>query len=79
MREDQVTQVRGFADQSLRKQDDPEDDSNRRVSFIVQYLPAPETNSGAAGVSGGRAASGGKAASVAGNRPKPPPADPKNK
>jgi chemotaxis protein MotB len=34
----QVTQVRGFADQSLRKTDAPLDPSNRRISLIVQYL-----------------------------------------
>jgi len=33
----QVTQVRGFADQRLRKLDDPLDPSNRRISLIVQY------------------------------------------
>src|SRR6266853_647633 len=33
----QVTQVRGFADQRLRKPDNPLDPSNRRVSLIVQY------------------------------------------
>jgi chemotaxis protein MotB len=33
----QVTQVRGFADQRLRKLDDPLDASNRRISLIVQY------------------------------------------
>jgi chemotaxis protein MotB len=33
----QVTQVRGFAAQRLRKRDDPEDPSNRRISIIVQY------------------------------------------
>jgi chemotaxis protein MotB len=33
----QVMQVRGFADQRLRKPDDPLDPSNRRVSLIVQY------------------------------------------
>jgi len=38
IREDQVTQVRGFADQRLRKGDDPLDPSNRRISLIVQYL-----------------------------------------
>ena len=38
LREDQVTQVRGFADQQLRKPDAPEDPSNRRISLIVQYL-----------------------------------------
>jgi chemotaxis protein MotB len=33
----QVTQVRGFADQRLRKSDNPLDPSNRRISLIVQY------------------------------------------
>jgi len=41
IREDQVTQVRGFADQRLRKKDDPLDSSNRRISLIVQYLSKP--------------------------------------
>ncbi len=36
----QVSQVRGFADQKLRKPDEPFDPSNRRVSLIVQYLSA---------------------------------------
>jgi len=35
--EGQITQVRGFADQRLRKPDAPQDPSNRRISFIVQY------------------------------------------
>ena len=35
----QVTQVRGFADQRLRKPENPLDPSNRRVSLIVQYTP----------------------------------------
>ena len=38
LRENQVTQVRGFADQRLRKSDDPLDPSNRRISLIIQYL-----------------------------------------
>ena len=38
IRADQVTQVRGFADQSLRKPDAPLDPSNRRISLIVQYI-----------------------------------------
>jgi chemotaxis protein MotB len=49
IRPDQITQVRGFADQRLRKKDAPLDPSNRRISLIVQYLekkpseqPAPE-------------------------------------
>jgi chemotaxis protein MotB len=41
LRTDQVTQVRGYADQKLRKIDAPEDPSNRRISVIVQYLDSP--------------------------------------
>ena len=35
----QISQVRGFADQRLRKLDNPLDSSNRRISLIVQYIP----------------------------------------
>jgi chemotaxis protein MotB len=42
VRGDQVAQVRGFADQRLRKPDAPEDPSNRRISLIVQYLVKPD-------------------------------------
>ncbi len=35
--EKQLAQVRGFADQLLRKPEDPFDPSNRRISLIVQY------------------------------------------
>jgi len=38
LRSDQVSQVRGFADQRLRDVKNPEDASNRRISIIVQYL-----------------------------------------
>ncbi len=41
----QVTQVRGYADQRLRKANAPEDSSNRRISVVVQYLdkgPEPD-------------------------------------
>jgi len=37
LKPNQVTQVRGFAAQSLRNKEDPEDPSNRRISVIVQY------------------------------------------
>jgi len=40
LRADQVSQVRGFADQCLRNGVDPLDPSNRRISIIVQYLNA---------------------------------------
>jgi chemotaxis protein MotB len=38
----QVSQVRGYADQRLRKPKSPEDPSNRRISVVVQYLEKPE-------------------------------------
>ncbi len=41
LRPGQVVQVRGFADQKLRKPDAPTDASNRRVSVIVRYRNAP--------------------------------------
>ena len=44
IRQDQVTQVRGFADQRLRKKDAPLDPSNRRISLIVQYLKKKPTD-----------------------------------
>lgn len=42
LRGDQVSQVRGFADQRLRNKDNPLDPSNRRISIIVQYIAAPD-------------------------------------
>jgi chemotaxis protein MotB len=40
-REDQVAQVRGLADQRLRKRDAPLDPLNRRTSLIVRYREKP--------------------------------------
>jgi chemotaxis protein MotB len=59
LRGDQVSQVRGFADQRLRMVKDPLDPSNRRVSIIVQYF-----NSG-----GDEAETPGKDAKEAGEKP----------
>jgi chemotaxis protein MotB len=42
VRPNQVMQVRGFADRKLRKPLQPFDASNRRVTLIIQYLPAPD-------------------------------------
>ncbi|HTV06141.1 MAG TPA: flagellar motor protein MotB [Acidobacteriaceae bacterium] len=43
LRPDQVSQVRGYADQMLRVPSNPYDPSNRRISLIVQYIhSAPE-------------------------------------
>jgi chemotaxis protein MotB len=33
----QVAEVRGYADQHLRKPGDPDSASNRRVSIVVKY------------------------------------------
>jgi chemotaxis protein MotB len=53
IRHDQVTQVRGFADQRLRNPAKPEDDANRRISLIVQYQDAPlKSKSGSGGEHG---------------------------
>jgi chemotaxis protein MotB len=38
LRANQVSQVRGYADQRLRVPGNPLDPSNRRISLIVQYL-----------------------------------------
>lgn len=40
MRDDQVTQVRGYADQSPRDPQHPDDPSNRRVTLVIQYQVA---------------------------------------
>jgi chemotaxis protein MotB len=36
VRTDQVTQVRGYADQMLRVKNNPTDPSNRRISILVK-------------------------------------------
>ena len=46
IRPDQVTQVRGFADQLLRKPNNPLDPSNRRISLIVQYTDKNDEQEG---------------------------------
>jgi chemotaxis protein MotB len=47
IRDDQVAQVRGFADQRLRKPKEALDPSNRRISVIVQYLERASGDSAA--------------------------------
>ncbi|HEY0795267.1 MAG TPA: flagellar motor protein MotB [Acidisarcina sp.] len=42
VRINQVSQVRGFADQRLRKPESPGDASNRRISLIIQFLDGKE-------------------------------------
>jgi chemotaxis protein MotB len=50
----QITQVRGFADQRLRKLDNPLDSSNRRVSLIVQYTPKEDEEDKKPTIEGGQ-------------------------
>jgi chemotaxis protein MotB len=38
LRSDQITQVRGYADQQLRHPDKPDDPSNRRISILVRKM-----------------------------------------
>jgi chemotaxis protein MotB len=45
LRQDQVSQVRGYADQKLRTPEDPFDPSNRRISLIVHYMERKEGES----------------------------------
>ena len=42
LRADQVSQVRGYADQRLRVPSNPLEPSNRRISLIVQYIVKDE-------------------------------------
>jgi hypothetical protein len=57
-----VTQVRGFADQKLRKPDAPQDPSNRRISLIVQYLEKQASaEAGAGEKAGGEGGAGAEA------------------
>ena len=50
LRENQVSQVRGYADQRLRTPQSPYDPSNRRISLIVQYLSPPSSSDSAPGL-----------------------------
>jgi chemotaxis protein MotB len=67
VRPDQISQVRGYADQSLRVAANPLDPSNRRISIIVQFLAAPEGTTGPEVVgAGGGGAEGAAKPEVAG-------------
>lgn len=76
VRQDQVTQVRGYADQFLRVKNNPYDPSNRRISILVKNAPdgaTPPPIHNAAIVDGG---AGAKPLPVAQDSAKPasPPA-----
>jgi chemotaxis protein MotB len=68
LRGDQVTEVRGYADQHLRKPEDPNDPSNRRISVTVRYAPETSAHAEAAGAE--------HAAKAGGEKPATPPAKP---
>jgi len=92
VRTDQVTQVRGYADQLLRVKNNPLDPSNRRISILVKNGPgatpelkgakvvdgaAPKTASEAKSESGpAPSASSPGPGPSAGNKPSPPAAPP---
>ena len=44
IRLNQISQVRGYADQRLRKPADPQDPANRRITIIVQYIPMADSD-----------------------------------
>jgi len=74
VREDQVEQVRGFANMKLRDPNNPLDPQNRRISLIVKYLektPGAEgADSGAPGAGGeGARGEGGEEKSSTGGKP----------
>jgi chemotaxis protein MotB len=69
----QISQVRGYADQLLRVKNDPLDPSNRRISLIVQWVPAPEplTSNGKAAEKDGETSQGKQKAAVQPAAPTP--------
>jgi chemotaxis protein MotB len=56
VRADQVSQVRGFADQRLKIPKEPQNPSNRRISMVIQYLNQTPEELGSAKSSGAPAA-----------------------
>ncbi len=60
VRRDQVTQVRGYADQMLRVKSNPYDPSNRRISILVKNATSPPPS-----LKGAQVANGSQAPSAA--------------
>jgi chemotaxis protein MotB len=78
VRQDQVTQIRGYADQMLRVKDNPYDPSNRRISILVKSEngePPPAIKQGRA-VDGLASRADGPTAPAAGPGPAKAPAKP---
>ena len=76
VRANQVADVRGFADQRLRKPDDPTSPSNRRVSIVVKYLAPGDSVQAPPQTTGSQAE---KPSPMAAKPPAPPPAPSKGK
>ena len=83
LRDDQVTQVRGYADQSPRDPDHPDGAFNRRVTLVIMYQaaksqvpPPPDAPTETKGVSPGPAPNAPKAAAPASPPAKPSPSKP---
>lgn len=70
LRNDQVSQVRGFADQHLRNPKDALDPRNRRVSIIVQYINMDPADAAADGKDDKESEAG--KSSTAGEKESPP-------
>lgn len=80
LREDQVAQVRGYADRQLRHPETPGAASNRRITVIVQYLNAPPAPEGAGEEKGSGEKSEAPKPGEAAKKPEPPaPAPPAKK
>jgi chemotaxis protein MotB len=77
VRSDQVTQVRGFADQMLRVKNNPYDPSNRRITILVKNqdnAPPPQLAHAAIVGGGSNAAAPAAAATPAAPKPQSAPA-----
>ena len=77
VRADQVSQVRGFADQQLRDPKDPLEASNRRISIIVQYLSRDNADDAKEG-EGGEGSKGAATKEEGGGKEAGEPAAPKS-
>jgi len=74
VRADQVTQVRGYADQLLRIKNNPYDPSNRRVSILVKNIDGKAPSPPAARASNASAPAASTASNSATRTQHPPPA-----
>ncbi len=72
VRSDQVTQVRGYADQLLRIKANPADPSNRRISILVKNVEEPAASAQAAKMFDGATPAVPPAAASAAPAPPPP-------